>query len=111
EVSLSLAPALMPIIPRLRRLFDLDAQPTLIARHLGNDRKLARLVKRRPGLRVPGAFDGFEAAVRAILGQQVSVAAATTLSGRLAESFGEPIATPHDGLTRLAPGIARIARA
>ena len=60
-------------------------------------------VQARPGLRVPGAFDGFEAAVRAVLGQQVSVAAATTLAGRLAARFGEPIATPHAELTRLVP--------
>jgi AraC family transcriptional regulator of adaptative response / DNA-3-methyladenine glycosylase II len=88
SVSLSLAPALTTVVARLRGLFDLDAQPSVIAEHLGRDAVLAPLVSARPGLRVPGAFDGFEMAVRAILGQQVSVAAATTLSGRLVRRFG-----------------------
>ena len=60
------------------------------------------IVARCPGLRVPGAFDGFELAVRAILGQRISVRAATTLAGRLADRFGEPIETPVPGLTRCA---------
>ena len=64
---------------------------------------LARVVRRLPGLRVPGAFDGFELAVRAVLGQQVSVRAATTLAGRWAETFGAAIATPFPQLNRLAP--------
>ena len=89
EVSLSLAGALLPLSARLRRTFDLDARPDAIAAVLGRDRRL-RLV---PGLRVPGAFDGFEMAGRAILGQQVGVAAATTLGAR-GRAFGEPIATP-----------------
>ena len=74
----------MPLRARLRRVFDLDAQPATIAAHLARDPMLRGRVKARPGLRVPGAFDGFEAATRAVLGQQVSVAAATTLAGRLA---------------------------
>jgi AraC family transcriptional regulator of adaptative response / DNA-3-methyladenine glycosylase II len=111
EISLSLAGALMPLRARLRRVFDLDAQPATIAAHLGRDPRLAARVEARPGLRVPGAFDGFEAAVRAVLGQQVSVAAATTLAGRLAARFGEPLATPHAELTRLAPAPERIAAA
>jgi len=65
-------------------------------------------VKRVPGLRVPGAFDGFELAVRAVLGQQVSVKAATTMAGRWAAAFGEPIATPWPELGRLAPTAARM---
>jgi AraC family transcriptional regulator of adaptative response / DNA-3-methyladenine glycosylase II len=111
EISLSLSGTLMPLRARLRRLFDLDAQPATIAAHLARDPMLAARVEARPGLRVPGAFDGFEAAVRAILGQQVSVAAATTLAGRLAARFGEPIATPHVDLARLAPVPERIASA
>ncbi|HEY7373320.1 MAG TPA: DNA-3-methyladenine glycosylase 2 [Polyangia bacterium] len=111
EISLSLSGALMPLRARLRRLFDLDAQPATIAAHLARDPVLAGRVDARPGLRVPGAFDGFEAAVRAVLGQQVSVAAATTLAGRLAARFGEPIATPDAALTHLAPTPARIAAA
>lgn len=90
ELSPTLSPALLPITARLRALFDLDAQPAAIADHLGRDELLRDLVRRRPGLRVPGAFDGFELCVRAVLGQQVSVRAATTLSGRLVERFGEP---------------------
>jgi AraC family transcriptional regulator of adaptative response / DNA-3-methyladenine glycosylase II len=109
EISLSLSGALMPLRARLRRVFDLDAQPTTIAAHLARDPMLAARVEARPGLRVPGAFDGFEAAMRAVLGQQVSVAAATTLAGRLAARFGAPIATPHPELTRLAPAPERIA--
>ena len=68
----------MTVVARLRRLFDLDAQPGVIAAHLARDPRLAPHVRARPGLRVAGAFDPFEAAVRAVLGQQVSVAAART---------------------------------
>jgi AraC family transcriptional regulator of adaptative response / DNA-3-methyladenine glycosylase II len=88
QVSPTLAPVIAPLVARLRVLFDLDAQPTVIAEHLSRDPLLAPLVARRPGLRLPGAFDGFEMAVRAILGQQVSVAAATTICGRLVRRFG-----------------------
>ncbi len=92
ELVVRLDPALVPVLPavvaRLRALFDLDARPDLIDRHLGRDALLGPLVARTPGLRVPGAFDAWELAVRAVLGQQVSVRAATTLAGRLAERFG-----------------------
>jgi AraC family transcriptional regulator of adaptative response / DNA-3-methyladenine glycosylase II len=87
----------LPIVSRVRRMFDLDADPMIIDGHLASDRLLAPLVKRRPGLRVPGTWDGFELGVRAILGQQVSVAAATTLAGRLVATFGRPMAAPHRG--------------
>ncbi len=90
RVSDSLAPALMPLLAAVRRLLDLDAEPAAIAAALSRDERLAPSVRARPGLRVPGAVDGFELAVRAVLGQQVSVRAATTLAGRLAASFGEP---------------------
>ena len=99
--SPTLAPCLASILLRLRQVFDLDADPTLIAEHLGQDKLLRPLVRRHPGLRVPGAWDVFETAVRAILGQQVSVAGATTLSGRLARRFGTPIETPFPELTHL----------
>ncbi len=102
QVSLSLAPVLTVVVNRLRALFDLDAHPTLIAEHLRRDPVLAPSIEAVPGLRVPGAFDGFEMAVRAILGQQVSVAAATTVSGRLAQRFGSP---SGDETTRLPSGI------
>jgi AraC family transcriptional regulator of adaptative response / DNA-3-methyladenine glycosylase II len=101
-VSASLLGALLPLRAGLSALFDLDAQPAAIAEQLGQDPRLLPLVRARPGLRVPGAFCGFETTVRAILGQQVSVRAATTLSGRLAEQ-GAPLPTPHQELTRLFP--------
>ncbi|HLJ62267.1 MAG TPA: AlkA N-terminal domain-containing protein [bacterium] len=81
--------ALGAIVGRLRRLFDLDADITAIEAYLRHDPRLATCIAARPGLRVPGAWDGFELAVRAILGQQISVAAATTLAGRLAAAYGE----------------------
>jgi AraC family transcriptional regulator of adaptative response / DNA-3-methyladenine glycosylase II len=111
EVAPALAGALGPLLGRLRALFDLDARPALIAETLGRDPRFVPLVARRPGLRVPGAFDGFEAAVRAILGQQVSVRAATTLSGRLASRFGAPLATPIPGVTHLFPPAPVLAQA
>jgi AraC family transcriptional regulator of adaptative response / DNA-3-methyladenine glycosylase II len=111
EVSLSLAGALMPLSARVRALFDLDAQPSAIDDHLGTDPVLAPLVARRPGLRVPGAFDAFETTVRTILGQQVSVRAATTISGWLAAALGERVATPFPDLDRLFPTAARVIEA
>jgi AraC family transcriptional regulator, regulatory protein of adaptative response / DNA-3-methyladenine glycosylase II len=103
ELSASLVAAILPVLTRVKALFDLAADPVLIAAHLGD------LTASCPGLRVPGAFNGFEVAVRAILGQQVSVKAATTLMGRLVERFGTPISTPIDGLTHLTPTPAEIA--
>ena len=103
ELSASLAPALAPIISHVKRLFDLDAEPLAISERLGS------LAEDNPGLRLPGAFDGFEMAVRAILGQQVSVKAATTLAGRLATRFGDPIETPFPALTHLPLTAERIA--
>ncbi|MGO9709281.1 MAG: AlkA N-terminal domain-containing protein [Polyangiaceae bacterium] len=111
DVSLSLAPVLPLLVARLRRLFDLDAHPAAVAAHLGEDDVLGPRVKKRPGLRVPGAVDGFEIGVRAILGQQVSVSAATTFAGRLAATFGDRVVTPHAGLDRAFPTAARLARA
>lgn len=73
---------------RARCLLDLDASPAAVAAALGADPVVGALVRRRPGLRVPGAFDGFETALRAVLGQQVSVAGATTLAGRLLRAAG-----------------------
>jgi AraC family transcriptional regulator of adaptative response / DNA-3-methyladenine glycosylase II len=88
----SRAPRLLQVVvERLRRIFDLDADPMAIAAHLGSDPELAAEVAANPGLRIPGAWDGFELAVRAILGQQVSVDAATTVAGRLAEAYGAPL--------------------
>jgi AraC family transcriptional regulator of adaptative response / DNA-3-methyladenine glycosylase II len=90
SVSPELLPVLMPLVARVRRMFDLDARPDQIRAVLGRDKLLGKLIAARPGLRVPGAIDPFEAAVRALLGQQVSVAAATTLAGRFASQLGQP---------------------
>ena len=111
DLATALAPALQPILARLRNLFDLDARPDIITGQLALDPLLAASVKRRPGLRVPGAFDSFELGLRAILGQQVSVRGASTLAGRFAERFGEPIETPLPCLNRLAPAAAALAAA
>lgn len=111
ELAHSLTPVLPNLLDRLRHLFDLNARPDIIAAHLAHDSLLAKTVARNPGLRVPGAFDGFELALRAILGQQVTVKGAATLAGRLVAAFGEPVATPHDALTRLGPTAERIASA
>ncbi|HLH10890.1 MAG TPA: AlkA N-terminal domain-containing protein [Methylovirgula sp.] len=83
--------ALPTIIARIRRIFDLGADPAVIAKELSRDPVLAPLVAERPGLRVPGAWDGFEIAVRAILGQQISVEAARRLAGALAKACGNPV--------------------
>ena len=111
EISTSLAPALPLLLPRLRGLFDLDARPEVIAEHLSGDRAMARGLLAMPGLRVPGCIDGFELAVRAILGQRVSVPAATTLAGRLAATFGDPVSAPHPELARLSPSPETLAGA
>jgi AraC family transcriptional regulator of adaptative response / DNA-3-methyladenine glycosylase II len=97
ELSASLIQSVLPALARVKRLFDLSADPKEIAEHLGT------LASKNPGLRVPGAFDGFEVGVRAILGQQVSVKAARTLAGRLIEALGENVETPIQELTHIFP--------
>lgn len=111
ELTHSLMPVLPAVMARLRRLFDLDARPDAICAVLGRDPALARSVAARPGLRLPGSFDAFELAVRAVLGQQVSVSGATTLAARLVKAFGEPVAPSRHGLTHLFPTAERIAAA
>ena len=111
EFTHTLAPVLPALLGRLRNLFDLAARPDLIAAHLGQDNRLKHSVEKNPGLRVPGAFDSFELVVRAILGQQITVKAATTISCRFAEAFGEKMETPFPELTRLSPLASRVARA
>ena len=111
EFPHALTPVLPALLRRVRALFDLNARPDVIARHLGQDPRLAAAVKANPGRRVPGAFDGFELGVRAILGQQVTVKAATTIASRFVEAFGEAIATPFPELNRLTPLPARVAGA
>jgi AraC family transcriptional regulator of adaptative response / DNA-3-methyladenine glycosylase II len=111
EFTHSLTPVLPALLGRVRALFDLDARPDVIAKRLRRDARLAASVRANPGLRVPGAFNGFELGLRAILGQQVTVKAATTIAGRFVTAFGEPIATPLPELNRLTPAHARVARA
>ena len=91
-------------VARCRRLFDLDADPLAISSQLGEDPALAPLLRERPGLRVAGCADGFELGVRAIVGQQVSVAAARTVLGRIAARYGEAVTEPDGGLTHRFPG-------
>jgi AraC family transcriptional regulator of adaptative response / DNA-3-methyladenine glycosylase II len=111
EIAPSLAPVIGAVIARVKRLFDLGAVPDAVSALLSRDPLLAKTVRRIPGLRVAGAFDGFELAVRAVLGQQVSVKGATTMAGRWAQAFGTPIATPYAELNRLTPTAQRIATA
>ena len=98
-------------VQRCRRLLDLDADPTAPAEHLAADPLLAPLVRAAPGLRLPGAVDGAELAVRAVLGQQISVPAARTAAARLTRALGEPLPAPDGTLTHLFPTPAAIAAA
>ncbi|NQU58686.1 MAG: DNA-3-methyladenine glycosylase 2 family protein [Rhodospirillales bacterium] len=114
NVSITLADTsnLQAVIERSRRLFDLDADSTAINAHLCVEPLLAKSIKAHPGLRIPGAWDAFEIAVRAVLGQQVSVAAARTFAARLAEAYGSPlkgVVSPE--LTRLFPTPEALAKA
>lgn len=102
ELAESLAGAVAPVLARVKRAFDLAADPDRIALVLG------ALAASRPGLRLPGSFDPFEIAVRAILGQQVTVKGATTLASRFSARFGEPIVTPFSSLVRLTPTVERL---
>jgi AraC family transcriptional regulator of adaptative response / DNA-3-methyladenine glycosylase II len=100
------------IIGRLRRVFDLAADPLTIGTQLAEDPVLAPLVAARPGLRVPGAWDGFELAVRAVLGQQITVSAGVALARRLVTTCGDPLLAPAGaGLTHVFPHAARVAAA
>jgi AraC family transcriptional regulator of adaptative response / DNA-3-methyladenine glycosylase II len=110
---------LLPLVQRVRDMFDLDAPVADISELLATDKILAGLLRARPGIRVPGSWDGFELTVRAILGQQVSVKAATTLAGRIADRYGTAVKIPasinaaHDKLKldRLFPTAQKLARA
>src|SRR5262245_29159061 len=111
EFTHSLTSVLPALLGRTRALFDLDARPDVIAKRLRRDARLAPAVRANPGLRVPGAFNGFEMGIRAILGQQVTVKGARTIAGRIVEAFGEPVVTSLPELNRLTPLPARIAGA
>lgn len=120
DVSSSLVPALMPLLARLRHLFDLDAEPAIIDAHLRRA-GFGQLVDERPGIRIPGAVDGFEIALRALLRGRARTGWAGNGSpsrarhddpvSRVVEALGEPIATGIAGLDRLAPSAARIVEA
>jgi AraC family transcriptional regulator of adaptative response / DNA-3-methyladenine glycosylase II len=108
------APVLSRVADRMRVLYDLDADPAAITEQLGADPALASAARRHPGIRVPGCWDRFELAVRAVLGQQVSVAGASTLAGRLVERFGRPVdagASSSSPLGRLFPRPEKLADA
>ncbi|MFE1959349.1 AlkA N-terminal domain-containing protein [Streptomyces sp. NPDC059479] len=96
---------------RIRRLFDLDADPYAVAERLGADAALAPLVARRPGLRAPGAADAHEIAVRAVLGQQVTVAAGQRLGSALVAAYGQPLQAPNGALTHVFPCVDALAEA
>lgn len=105
DISASLIAVTLPILNRVKTLFDVASDPVPIVEQLG------AIASSCPGLRVPGAFDRFEIVVRAILGQQVSVKAATTLMARLMGRFGTPLETPIVGLSHLSPSSAQMAQA
>jgi AraC family transcriptional regulator of adaptative response / DNA-3-methyladenine glycosylase II len=107
--------ALFETVQTAREVFDLDAPISEIRATLGKDKSIKAMLRRNPGIRVPGAWDGFEITIRAILGQQISVKAATTLAGRIAEKYGERLDLPgtniDGGLSRLFPAAERLMRA
>ena len=111
QVSLADLDGVIGLVSRVRRMFDCGADPEVIAGHLADDPLLVPLVKRRPGLRLPAAWDPFEMTVRAILGQQISVKGATTIAGRLVERLGTPLDSPRDGLTHVFPSPGVLATA
>jgi AraC family transcriptional regulator of adaptative response / DNA-3-methyladenine glycosylase II len=105
--------SLPAIVARVRRQFDIGADIETIDAQLSNDPLLAPLIAQRPGLRAPGGWDGFELAVRAILGQQISVGAARKLAGQVVALHGKPLPKAyvgHPGLSRLFPTVERLAK-
>ena len=103
ELSFPDLAAVPEIVVRLRRMFDLDADLAVMHGHLANDPLLARLITERPGLRIPGAWDGLELAYRAVLGQQITVVAAIRLAGKLVSQYGAPLDSGVPGLTHVFP--------
>ena len=97
------AAALPEIERRVRNMFDLDAEPQRINPQLATDPLMAQLVAARPGLRVPGTWDGLELAIRAVLGQQITVVAAIRLAGKLVAQYGQLLETPYAGITHVFP--------
>lgn len=111
QIPSSLSRHALWVAERVRRLFDLTADSRVIEEQLSSDPMLREVVKRFSGTRVPGAWDPFEISVRAILGQQVSVKGATTLSGRLAKAYGEPLDSGQEECSLLHPGPEKLVRA
>ena len=111
RVRLDVLSDLEDVVRRCRRLLDLDSDPEVVAAGLGADPLLGDLVAQFPGLRVPGSAEPFETAVRAVLGQQVSVVAARTLAGRLVARHGDRLASPFGEITHLFPSPHRLAEA
>jgi AraC family transcriptional regulator of adaptative response / DNA-3-methyladenine glycosylase II len=111
QIEGALPAEIPPLLCSLRRMFDLAADPARISTALSSDPLLKLLLDRRPGLRIPGVWDPFECCVRAIIGQQISVPAATTLLRRLVEQFGEPIEPGFTPMTHLFPTPAVLAGA
>jgi DNA-3-methyladenine glycosylase II len=103
--------AVPEIVARVRRMFDLDADLPSIHRQLKRDPLMARLMAERPGLRVPGAWDGLELAIRAVLGQQITVGAAIRLAGKLVAQYGAPFSSPLAGLSHVFPEPVVLAQA
>ncbi|CAB3836721.1 AlkA N-terminal domain-containing protein [Achromobacter mucicolens] len=103
--------SLPAIIARLRRVFDLASDPSAIAAQFAADPVMMALMQARPGLRVPGAWDGFELAMRAVLGQQITVAAAIRLAGKLVAAHGAPLMQPDGALTHVFPEPETVAAA
>ncbi len=103
EISDADPRAIPDIVRRVRRMFDLDADLAAVQAVLRVEPLLAKAIRKRPGLRVPGGWDGFEIAVRAVLGQQISVAGATTLARRLVDAYGETRTQSREGLDRTFP--------
>lgn len=99
QLPLSLMEGVMPILSKVRSMFDLDAHPDKIIPHLSHDSHLQPLLESNPGLRIPGGFEKFPLLIRIILGQRIAVKSATTLCGRLIDSFGQKVTTPFDELT------------
>lgn len=112
RVTNNLSPYLLSITERVKRIFDLKATPEIMTAELTDNDEMASLIAKYPGLRIPGAWDGFELAIRAILGQQISVKAATTFCQRLIEGYGEAASTgAESGLTSIFPTPERLAAA
>jgi AraC family transcriptional regulator of adaptative response / DNA-3-methyladenine glycosylase II len=108
-LSENLAPHLRPLVANVRGAFDLDAEMTAVDAHLAQDAGLAKDVKREPGVRVPGMLDGFECAIRAVLGQQVTVQGARTLTERLVTKFGATLERGPERLNRAFPDATALA--